>query len=123
MSRLRTFIVEDNPTIRTQLIATLADLAQVECVGFADTEAEAVAWLQSHQDEWDLALVDLFLKQGSGMGVLAAVDQRPPSQKLVVISNYATRDVARRCRELGCDEVFDKSGDVDALIDYCQALR
>ena len=123
MTRLRTFFVEDNPTIRTQLIATLADLADVECVGFAETEADAVDWLQAHLDEWDLALVDLFLKQGSGMGVVAAVADRPAGKKLAVVSNYATRDVVRRCRELGCDGVFDKSSDVEALIGFCQELQ
>ena len=39
--KLRTFFVEDNPTIRENLIATLAELADVEAVGLAETEADA----------------------------------------------------------------------------------
>jgi DNA-binding NarL/FixJ family response regulator len=118
MPKLRTFFVEDNPTIRAQLIATLADLANVECVGFADNESEAIAWLHAHTDAWDVALVDLFLKQGSGMGVVASVADRRGDKKVIVVSNYATRDVSRRCREIGCDGVFDKSSDVEALVEF-----
>ena len=39
--KLRTFFVEDNPTIRENLIGTLQELAAVEPVGMADSEAAA----------------------------------------------------------------------------------
>lgn len=123
MRKIRTFFVEDNPTILAQLTTTLAELANVECVGHADNEPEAIAWLQAHADDWDVALVDLFLKKGNGMGVVTSMAGRPGDKKLIVVSNYATADVSRRCRELGCDGVFDKSGDVDALVDFCLNLQ
>jgi DNA-binding NarL/FixJ family response regulator len=40
----------------------------------------------------------------------------------VVLSNFATPEVRRRCLALGAAEVFDKSRDLDALIDYCDKL-
>ena len=42
--------------------------------------------------------------------------------KLVVLSNYATPDMRRKCLELGADRVFDKSNEIDALILYCCRL-
>ena len=66
-----------------------------------------------------LAIVDLFLRQGSGLGVLAACRNRTAGQKMVVLSNYATPDVRMRCAQLGVDAVFDKSNEIDALVDYC----
>lgn len=120
--KLRTYLVEDNPTIRDNLIDTLEDLAEVQAVGIAETELDATAWLQHNPDAWDLAIVDLFLRQGSGLGVLAACAQRQPNQKIVVLSNYATPDVRSRCAQLGVDAVFDKSNEIDALVDYCTAL-
>lgn len=66
-----------------------------------------------------MAIVDLFLRQGSGLGVLAACRTRRPGQKMVVLSNYATPDVRMRCAQLGVDAVFDKSNEIDALVDYC----
>lgn len=117
--KLRTYIVEDNATIRENLIGTLEELAEVEAVGIAETEDEGKAWLTAHASQWDLAIVDLFLRQGSGLGVLAACRDRLTDQKMVVLSNYATPDVRMRCAQLGVDAVFDKSNEIDALVDYC----
>ena len=117
--RLKTYIVEDNPTIRENLIATLEELANIEPVGTSDSENEGKAWLTDNPGQWDLAIVDLFLKQGSGLGVLAACRDRSPWQKIVVLSNYATADIRKRCTQLGVDAVFDKSNEIDALIDFC----
>lgn len=115
--RLKTYIVEDNPTIRENLIGTLEELASINSVGTSETENEGKAWLASNN--WDLAIVDLFLKQGSGLGVLASCRDRPSRQKVVVLSNYATADIRQRCAQLGVDAVFDKSNEIDALVEYC----
>ncbi|ABX34452.1 response regulator receiver protein [Delftia acidovorans SPH-1] len=120
--KLRTYLVEDNPTIRENLIATLEELADVEAVGIAETESAGTDWLQQNPDAWDLAIVDLFLRQGSGLGVLTACRERQPHQKIVVLSNYATPDIRSRCAQLGVDAVFDKSNEIDALMDYCMNI-
>jgi len=120
--KLKTYIVEDNATIRENLIGTLEELAAIDAVGVADTEDEGKSWLAAHPAQWDLAIVDLFLRQGSGLGVLAACRARLPHQRVVVLSNYATPDVRMRCAQLGVDAVFDKSNEIDALVDYCIGL-
>ena len=117
--RLKTYFVEDNPTIRENLIGTLEELACVVAVGTAETENDGKTWLNANRQDWDLAIVDLFLKQGSGLGVLAACKDRPARQKMVVLSNYATDDIRQRCAQLGVDAVFDKSNEIDALVSYC----
>ncbi|MBB3641040.1 DNA-binding NarL/FixJ family response regulator [Variovorax sp. 1133] len=118
-SRLQTYVVEDNLTIRENLIGTLEELTCSTVVGFAETESGARAWLLGHDGEWDLLVVDLFLKQGSGLGVLQACQARRPDQKVVVLSNYATPDIRRRCAEFGVDAVFDKSNEIEALVEFC----
>ena len=116
---LKTYLVEDNPTIRDNLIATLVELASVDAVGTSDNENDGKEWLLKNPQKWDLAILDLFLKQGSGLGVLAACRDRKPTQKVVVLSNYATADIRQRCAQLGVDAVFDKSNEIDALVEYC----
>lgn len=115
----RTYLVEDNATIRENLVATLEELAGVKAVGFSETEDEGRDWLTRNKQAWDLAIVDLFLRQGSGLHVLEACRDRRSSQKVVVLTNYATRDIRRRCAQLGVDAVFDKSNEIDALIQFC----
>jgi two-component system, OmpR family, response regulator len=117
---LRTYIVEDNATIRENLIGTLEELASIQVIGLAETENEAKQWLMAHLGEWDIAIVDLFLKQGSGLGVVAACSDRRAEHKVVVLSNYATADIRTRCAQLGVDAVFDKSNEIDALVAYCR---
>lgn len=120
---IKTYIVEDSPTIRVNLIATLEELAGVITVGTAETEKEGVDWLTNDGNAWDLAIVDLFLKQGTGLGVVSACKNRLPAQKVIVLSNYATPDVRKQCVLLGADAVFDKSTEIEQLLDYCVKLR
>ena len=122
MHPLRTYIVEDSPVIRENLIDTLEELVPVEVVGSAEDESAALQWLERADHRADLVIVDIFLKGGSGLGVLRAVRAMPQRRTLVVLSNYATPDMRRKCLELGADRVFDKSHEIDALIQYCARL-
>jgi DNA-binding NarL/FixJ family response regulator len=119
--KMRTYLVEDNPTIRENLISTLEELAPIRTIGTAESEEEGAMWLTRHPDEWDLAIVDLFLKGGTGLGILKACQGRDLDQKMVVFSNYATREMRLRCAQLGVDAVFDKSTEIEALLTYCSA--
>ena len=115
---LQAFVIEDNATIRENLIGTLEELTCVRVIGTSSTEAEALAWLEQHTD-WDLVIVDLFLKQGSGIHLAQIIQRARPTQKIVVFSNYINASVRKRCAQLGVDAVFDKSTEIDSLVDYC----
>ena len=47
--------------------------------------------------------------------------EQPPRR--VILTNYATADMHHRCRELGADAVFDKSTEIDLLIEWLAAAR
>lgn len=116
---LITYLAEDNETIARNLIETLKELCEVEVTALGTTQVEASQWLAAHDGQWDLAIVDLFLKQGTGLAVLAGCRNRKPRQKVVVLTNYATTEVRRRASELGADAVFDKSSELEKLFAYC----
>lgn len=116
---LITYLVEDNKIVLDNLVEALQEIAAVEITGHSATQAEASQWLRMHDGEWHLAIVDLFLKEGSGLGVLAGCRKREPYQKVVVLSNYATDEIRRRAADLGADAVFDKSSELDGLFAYC----
>lgn len=122
MHSLKTYIVEDSPLIRENLIATLEELVPIQVVGTAEDETTAVLWLTEPGNAVDLVIVDIFLKTGSGLGVLRAATELAQPFRLVVLSNYATPDMRRRCHELGAHRVFDKSNEIDALVQYCGEL-
>ena len=116
---LKAYIVEDNAVIRDNLVETLTELAGVQTVGYAETELGACTWLAQHPRDWQLLVVDLFLQQGSGLGVLRGCGQRSLQQRVVVLSNYATDEIRRRCLAGGADAVFDKSTELDQFLAYC----
>jgi two-component system, OmpR family, response regulator len=116
---LQAYVVEDNATIRENLIGTLEELTCVRVAGASATEEEALAWLEGNAQKWDIVIVDLFLKQGSGMRIAQRVARARPGQKIVVFSNYINANVRKRCAQIGVDAVFDKSTEIDALVDYC----
>jgi two-component system OmpR family response regulator len=116
---LQAYVIEDNATIRENLVGTLEELTCVKVAGSSATENEALAWLEQNIDRWDLVIVDLFLKQGSGIHLAERIRRLRPNQKIVVFSNYINASVRKRCAQLGVDAVFDKSTEIDSLIDYC----
>jgi ActR/RegA family two-component response regulator len=119
---LSTFLVEDNALIRHHLIAAMEDEADIRLIGSATTEAEAVAWLEENPAAWDLLVVDLFLQEGSGLGIVKRCGRCRPGQRVVVLTNYATGEIADWARELGADAVFDKAADLGEFFALCAGL-
>jgi len=119
--QLAVFVVEDNAEIHENLVGALEELTCVKVVGGTTTEEGAMAWVAQHAD-WDMLIVDLFLKGGSGMRLVQRVQRARPDQKIIVFSNYVNASLRKRCAQLGVDAVFDKSTEIDALVDYCSHL-
>lgn len=116
---LITYLAEDNQALVESLIEMLEEICDVKVVAHGMTQTEASHWLTLQDGKWHLAIVDLFLKEGSGLGVLAGCRHREAYQKVVLLTNYATPEIRRRALDLGADAVFDKSGEIEALRDYC----
>jgi DNA-binding NarL/FixJ family response regulator len=120
-ARLRVFLVEDSAVIRENLVATLEEMAAVQVVGWADDEAGARQWLEQPGAPCDLVVVDIFLRRGSGLVLLEWLAAKQHPVERVVLSNYASTDLRKRCLALGADAVFDKPDEVDALIAHCRS--
>ena len=118
---ISTFLVEDKPEIRDTVVEAMEEVAPLKFVGHAASEAAARQWLRTFNDDWQLAIVDLFLSEGSGFGVLRDCQSRKPNQKVVVLTSYCHQNITDRCLQLGADRVFDKSADIEELVAYCKA--
>lgn len=108
--------------IRENLIAALEEMAPLTVVGTATDEPGAIAWLSNPANRCDLAVLDIVLGRGSGLGVLRSLDRAGASCKRVVLTNRDNPRLRSKCLALGANRVFDKSVDIDALIAYCQSL-
>ena len=65
------------------------------------TEAEARLWLSEHPAGWDLAIVDLFLREGSGMNVVEAARKLPGPLWVVKSQIHAGGRGKGKFKELG----------------------
>ena len=109
--------------VQVVLSDLLAAAGDFRLVGASATEAEARLWLAEHAGAWDLAVIDLVLEQGSGMGVIktARAAAGAGGGKVVVFSDYASDGIRNHCLRLGADAVFLKS-QVQEFMDYCSEL-
>ncbi|WP_051711483.1 response regulator [Andreprevotia chitinilytica] len=105
---VKTLLVEDSSLIREALMAALGHTTNVEFAAIAATARDAITALQKQQ--FDLAVIDLELLEGTGFEVLAYITQavaQPPVR--MVLTNHAFPLYERRARALGVDFFFDKS--------------
>lgn len=119
---LRLLLVEDSARLAEMLCDMLNDLNHVAVAATASDEAGALAALQ--QQRIDLAIIDLELRSGSGLGVLRQLKASPEvygQPATVVFSNYGHQVLRTRCQALGVQHFFDKSFQLDELLDHVQA--
>jgi DNA-binding NarL/FixJ family response regulator len=118
-SMLKVFLIEDSALLQELLGGMLSELDGVDFCGSADGEAQALQRLA--EAPVDLVIIDIELKQGSGIGVLDALQtdsDRYGKPRKVVLTNYAHATMRQRCDRFGMDAFFDKSLHIDQLIDY-----
>jgi DNA-binding NarL/FixJ family response regulator len=119
---LKTYLVEDSAIVRDNLTELLEESAPVQVVGSAADELTAMKWVNDSSHDCDLVIVDIYLKGGSGLGVLREGAGVANPAKWVVLSNHTTQEMRDRCIELGADRVFDKSNEIEQLVMYCKEL-
>jgi DNA-binding NarL/FixJ family response regulator len=122
MTAVRALIVEDSALVLRELSSALQQTSAIRVVASSDSESDALKTMRVASDAYDLIVIDVFLKQGSGLRVLRDAKVLQSQARLVVLTNYATLDVRKRCISLGADRVFDKSRQLEDFIDYCSAL-
>ena len=115
MARLRVALVDDSERIRARLAEMLGEIPNVEIAFAADTEGEAVRLMA--QEEWDVLILDLQLRVGTGLGVLKSMQgvRGKDDRVAMIFTNYGFRQYRERTLALGADYFFDKARDFDAL--------
>lgn len=107
--------------IREGLGALLSETMDAHVVGVAETADDALAWIASRSRHWDLTVLDLFLREGTGFTVLAHMSPALRHQCVVLTNSITPANIAR-CIDLGADAVFDKTLQLDDFLTYCSRL-
>lgn len=117
---LAVLLIEDSPLIRRSLTEAIDALGPWRVTAFADAPDEAIALLSSQP--FDAVIVDLQLKRGSGIDVLAwlkGAQARSVAKGafVVVLTNHALPAYRERCLQYGVRHFFDKSLEFDRVLD------
>lgn len=119
---LKVLVVEDSIDLQILLRAMLNEIPSVEVVASVDNEEAAVQALKACCA--DLAIVDLELAAGTGLGFLKILSEQLDTNqhvKVVIFSNYSNLIIRHRCLSLGAKAFFDKSFQIDELLEFVQA--
>ena len=91
MRPLRILLVDDHAVVRTGLSTLLSRQANYSIVGEAATENEAVE--QALKVTPDIVLMDIRLKEGSGIDACRQIMQKLPETKVVMLTSFAEDDL------------------------------
>jgi DNA-binding NarL/FixJ family response regulator len=119
---LNVLLIEDSPLIRRSLIEAIDATGSARVGAFADSAAAALRVLDDQP--FDAVIVDLQLREGSGIEVLAHLQRRKmlDSTLAVVLTNHALPTYRQRCAQYGAHHFFDKSLEFDRVIEVLEQL-
>ena len=118
---LRVYVVEDSALVFERLRESLQEIG-AEIIGNADDAASAIAAIDALRP--DVVVIDIALREGTGLHVLKEIDELPEEDRpvRVVLTNFNRqwyRDAAKR---LGADYFFDKSCETPQMIDVVRSM-
>jgi len=111
MLKKKVLLVEDEELLRTTLTAMLkkCELDVVE----AEDEAGAIGRLAD--GGFNIVVTDLFLSNGSGLGIMKYIQERFPDTKCIMITGHASLDSAINALRKGAFDYLLKPFEYDEL--------
>ena len=121
---VRVQIGEDLPRVQRLLKGLVEQAGRFEVSGIDDTEQAALE--RFTRERPDALLIDLNLREGSGLGLLNAVRQLlPPEQRplMIVVTNHTLAALQAASIKAGADHFLDKSRELSHLADILQRVH
>jgi DNA-binding NarL/FixJ family response regulator len=117
---LKLLLVEDSRVLADRLVELIDQTASVELVAHVDNERDATALLRDHAV--DIVILDLQLRQGTGLGVLKSLNPIGPRPRVIVLTNFDLPAYRREATELGADYFLDKSREYHRVPEILETL-
>lgn len=111
----RVFLVEDSRAMQETLTAILVRMSHLRLVGVAETASDALDGFATLQP--DLVVLDLGLREGSGVDVLKAIKSRRPECQVFVFTSHDSEPYRARCLAAGANRFYSKARQHRELID------
>jgi DNA-binding NarL/FixJ family response regulator len=99
MSVSKVLLVDDHPLLREGLASLINRLSDLQVCGEAETAADALRLVDETSP--DVAIVDLSLREGSGLDVIKQIRAKAPGTAVVVLSMHDEQRFAERAIRAG----------------------
>ncbi len=117
---VRVLLAEDNEDLRVVMPPLLDATADLRCVGCTATLGQLPGMIRELQAQ--VVVLDIQLRDGSGLKALPALCREFPDTRFVVHSGHCNPDLVRGATLAGAAAYVRKSGDIDELIDSIRRL-
>lgn len=119
-NKTKILIVDDHPVVREGLVMHLASQPDLEVCGQADDVPGALALLASTQP--DVAIIDIFLKNGNGLGLIRRIRERHDKLPILVWSMFPENLYAERALRAGAQGYLNKGQATHHVLDAIRAI-
>jgi len=118
---LKVLIADDSSIMRRRLMDRVGELEGVERVFEACDFGQTMEGLFGTRP--DVLILDIRMPGGSGIDVLKAMEDDIRPYTVIVFTNYAYPQYHEKCMTLGADYFFDKSIDIEKIVEVVRRCR
>ena len=119
-SPLRVVLIDDENLIRSALATMLGLEEDIDVVAQASSAAEGIRTASEHTP--DVAVVDLQLPDGDGLEICAAIAERSPATRCMILTSHARPGYLKRALEQGILGFLPKTTSAPQLAEAVRAV-
>lgn len=110
---LKVLIVDHALLVVSRVSEIISELDCVASVSVATTYEEAVKKIALLQP--DIVLLDIYLKDKSGLELLEFIKRNHPAIKAIMLTNQSSDNYKNLCEKIGSDHFIDKSSEFENI--------
>jgi DNA-binding NarL/FixJ family response regulator len=118
--QIKVVLIDDHEIVRRGLSEYLADTGLVQICGTADGITGAITLLNKNKP--DMAIIDIGLKDSSGIELIKAIKKRFPFVIPLVLSMHSESEIVVRAVKAGARAFILKSEPADQIIEAIQTV-
>lgn len=104
-------LVDDSSLFRDRFIQAISEFNGIRIVGIAESANAALKAI--HDTKPDVVVLDIKLKEGSGIDVLKSMRERAKRPIIIFLTNHSQEPYRTMCMDLGASHFFHKSSEFD----------
>ncbi len=116
---MKVLIADDSSELRERVKMLLAEVKAVDMIREAENVRQAIECVR--ESAADVIILDMRMPDGTGLDVLQAIEKRDRAPIVIVLTSFPYPQYRRKCMDAGADFFFDKSTEMEKVIEVLAA--